>query len=131
MKLTIKLDILKKTDSVYQWEIKYDFKGQEDIRDYELVLVDQKKGIYKIDEKNTIEIDSNYKMGIFTSFYEVMNSFIISTYTKTNDGILFEIIAGDSKNPTVTGNTKFNNEDIPAVKSYLVSGRQKAFLIKQ
>ncbi len=131
MKFIMKLDIIKKTDSIYQWKIIYDAKGKEDIRDYELVLVDREKGIYKIDEKNTIMIDSYYRMGIFTNFFEVMNTLIIISFTKKQNGLLFELIAGDSENPTITGNTKFNDEDIPLVKSYLVNGRQKAFLLKQ
>ena len=131
MNLTMKLDIARKTDSIYQWKITYDYNGKADIRDYELVLVDQKKGIYKIDEKNSIVIDSYYKMEIFTSFFEVMNSFIISTYSKNSDGILFEIIAANGENPTITGDSKFDNEDIPEVKSYVVKGRQKAILLKQ
>ncbi len=130
MKLAMKLDITQKTASIYQWKITYDFKGKEDIRDYELVLVDKAKGIYKIDEKNTIVIDSYYKTDIFISFFEVMDSFIISTYTKTNDGIIFEIIAANGKKSTVTGNSKFKDEDIPEVKSYLVNGRKKAILKK-
>jgi len=51
MNVAMKLDIAKKNDSIYQWKITYDFKGKEDVRDYELVIVDKKKGIYKIDEK--------------------------------------------------------------------------------
>lgn len=130
MKLEMKLDILQKSDSIYQWKITYNFKGKEDIRDYELVIVDRKSGVYKIDEKNTIVIDSYYKTKIFTSFFEVNNSFIISTYTKNKEDIVFEIIAANGKDPTITGNSKFNKEDIPEVKSYLVNGKQKAILKK-
>lgn len=130
MKLNMKLTIAQKTDSIYQWKITYNFKGKEDIRDYELLVVDTAKGVYKIDEKNTIVIDSYFKTGIFTSFFEVMNSFIISTYSKNNENIVFEIIAASGNKPSITGNSKFNNEDIPEVKAYLVNGRQKAILKK-
>jgi hypothetical protein len=130
MKVAMKLDIAKKTDTIYQWKITYDYKGKEDIRDYELVLVDKTKGMYKIDEQNSILIDSYYKSGIFTSFFEVMDSFIIATYTKHNEDIIFEIIAANGKKSTITGNTKFKDEEIPEVKSYLVNGRQKALLKK-
>lgn len=130
IKLPMKLDILQKSDSVYQFKISYDFKGKEDIRDYELKIVDAKSGKYVIDEKNTIVIEAYYKMGILTSFFEVMDSYIISTYTKMNDDLIFEIISADGKNPKSSGNAKFESEDIPEVKSYLVNGRQKAVLIK-
>jgi len=128
MKLTMKLDIAQKTDSIYQWKITYDLKGKEDIRDYELVIIDKKKGIYKIDEKNTIVIDSYYKTEIFTSFFEVMNTFIISTYTKIDMDIVFEIVAADRNRIMISGNSKIKEEDIPEVKTYLVNGRQKAIL---
>jgi len=130
MKLKVKLDIFQKTDSVYQWKMTYIFRGKEDIRDYELIVVDKKKGIYKIDEKNSIVINSYLKSNIFTSFFEVSKSFIISTYTKVNNTIEFEIISGDGKNPVISGNSNVNNEDIPEVKSYFVNGRQKAILKK-
>jgi len=130
MRLPMKLAILQKSDSVYQFKISYDFKGKEDIRDYELKIVDAKSGKYVIDEKNTIEIDAYYKMGILTSFFEVSDSYIISTYTKINEDLIFEIISADGKNTTSSGKTKFESEDIPEVKSYLVNGRQKAVLRK-
>jgi len=130
MRLPMKLAILQKSDSVYQFKISYDFKGKEDIRDYELKIADAKSGKYVIDEKNTIMIDAYYKMGILTSFFEVSDSYIISTYTKMNEDLIFEIISADGKNPTSSGNAKFESEDIPEVKAYLVNGRQKAVLRK-
>ena len=130
MKLPMKLDILQKSDSVFLFKITYDFKGKVDMRDYELKIVDVKSGKYMIDEKNTIEIDAYYKMDILTSFFEVMDSYIISTYTKMNEAIIFEIISSDGKNSTSSGKSKFEAEDIPEVKSYLVNGRHKAVLTK-
>ncbi len=130
MKLPMKLDILQKSDSVYQFKISYEFKGKVDLRDYELKIVDAKSGKYAIDEKNTIEIDAYYKMGRLTSFFEVSDSYNISTYTKINEDLIFEIISADGKNTTSSGKRKFESEDIPEVKSYLVNGRQKAVLRK-
>ena len=131
MKLTIKLDIQKKADSIFQWKMTYDFRGKEDIRDYELKVIDKSKGHYVIDELNTIVIDGYYKSGIFTSFFEVMDSFIISTYAKKNDNTLvFEIISAEGKNSRITGNQSFNGENIPEVKAFNVNGRQKAILKK-
>ncbi|REE79810.1 hypothetical protein BX611_2706 [Lutibacter oceani] len=130
MRVTMQLDIAKKTDSLYQWKITYNLKGKEDIRNYELKVVDVKNGHYIIDEKNSIAIDSYFKTGIFTSFFKVMDSFIVSTYTKKENLIIFEIISADGKNSTSTGNTSYEGETIPEVNSYLVNGRQKAILKK-
>lgn len=131
MNLEMKLNIAKKTDSIYNWTIIYDFKGKEDIRAYELNIIDTKKGHYLIDEKNTIKIDAFYRNKIFTSFFKVMNSYIVATYTKDNDNIVFEIISATDKNTTTTGNSTFKGEEIPEVITYFVNGRQKGVLIKQ
>ncbi len=131
MNVVMQLDINKKTDSIYQWKISYNLKDKEDIRDYDLLLVNTKNGIYKIDEKNTIVIDSYFKSNIFTSFFKVMDTFIVATYTKKEDSIIFEIISADGKNITSTGDSEFEGETIPKVDSYMVNGRQKAILIKQ
>ncbi len=131
MRVTMKLAIKKKSDSIFQWKITYDFKGKEDVRDYVLNLIDAKKGYYVIDEKNTIVIDSYFKTNIFTSFFEVQDSFLVSTYTKKENSIIFEIISADGKKITSSGNKLFEGETIPKVNSYLVNGRQKAVLLKQ
>ncbi len=131
MNLEMKLNIAKKTDSVYNWTITYDFKGKKDIRAYELNIVDTKKGHYIIDEKNTIKIDAFYRNKIFTSFFKVMNSFIVATYTKENDNIVFEIISATGEKTTTTGKSTFEGEEIPEVITYFVNGRQKGVLIKE
>ena len=58
------------------------------------------------------------------------NTYIIATYTKKEDSLFFEIIAGDGEAVTITGKTKKGEEEIPEVISYLVNGRQKAVLNK-
>ena len=131
MQVAMQLNINKKTDSIYQWKITYNLNGKEDIRDYDLKLVNTKKGIYKIDEKNTIVLDAYLKGTIFISFFKVMDSFIVATYAKKEDSIIFEIISVDGKNITSTGDNYFEGETIPKVDSYLVNGRQKAVLYQE
>jgi hypothetical protein len=131
MTANMQLDISKKTDSLYQWIITYNIKGKEDVRSYELQVINSKKGHFLIDEKNSIKIDAFYRNKIFTSFFKVMNSYIVATYTKENDHIIFEIISASDEKTTTTGNTKFKDEDIPEVVTYFVNGRQKAILVKQ
>ncbi|MFD0762547.1 hypothetical protein ACFQZW_10670 [Lutibacter aestuarii] len=131
MRVAMQLAIVKKTDSLYQWKMTYNYRGKEDVRAYELIVKNHSKGHYIIDEKNSILIDGFYKSGIFTSFFKVMNSFIVSTYTKKGDAIIFEIISVNGKSNTKSGNQKIENEEIPEVVSYLVNGRQKAILKKE
>jgi hypothetical protein len=118
-------------DSIYKWNIIYDFKGKRDIRAYKLIVVDPAKGIYKIDEKNSIVIDAYLSNNnVFTSFFKVSGSFIIATYTKEEDILNFEIISAKSVPVSITGNTKQGEEEIPEVSSFPVNGRQKAVLFK-
>jgi len=133
MKAKMNLDIVKTpNDSIFDWTITYEMKGKKNIRAYSLIVVDRSKGHYQIDEKNTIIIDGYlHNTSVFTSFFKVSESYIIATYTKQENEMLFEIIAGKGTPVSTTGNTKQNDKEIPVVYSYLVNGRQKAVLRKE
>ena len=130
-RIDMSLKIQQKTDSLYDWEITYNMNDRKiDVRKYELNIIDKKTGHYLIDEKNTIKIDAFYKNKTLTSFFKVKRSFIIATYSKENENIIFEIIAASSNKPFITGNSTFEGEDIPEVKTFYINGRQKAVLKK-
>jgi len=132
MKVDMKLEILKTAkDSIYDWTLIYDLDGKKDVRAYSLKVVDHQKGHYLIDERNSVIIEGYlHNNNVFTSFFNVSNTYIIATYTKKRDSLFFEIIAGDREAVTITGKTKKGEEEIPEVISYLVNGRQKAVLNK-
>ena len=132
MKVDMKLEILKTAkDSIFDWTLIYDLDGKKDVRAYSLKVVDHQKGHYRIDERNSIIIEGYlHNNNVFTSFFNVSNTYIIATYTKKEDSLFFEIIAGDGEAVTITGKTKKGEEEIPEVISYLVNGRQKAVLNK-
>ncbi len=117
-------------DSVYHWIITYEFKGKEDVRSYELKMIDKEKGHYQIDEKNSIVIDSYYRNETFTSFFEVNKSVIITSHRREGDGIEFEIIASLLDPISTTGNGIIDDEAIPEVISYPIKGRQRCILKK-
>jgi len=132
MKVDMKLEILNTAkDSIFDWTLIYEMNGKKDVRAYSLKVVDRQKGYYQIDERNSIILDGYlHNNNIFTSFFKVSNSYIIATYTKKEESLIFEIIAGDGEGVTISGNTKQAEEEIPEVISYLVNGRQKAVLSK-
>ncbi len=130
MQVDMKLEIAQTTnDSIYHWKMTYLFKGNEDVRDYQLKLVDASKGHYIVDERNSILIDTYYRNGVLTSFFEVEKSFIISEYTKIGEEIHFDIISGINQ-PILSGNSEQKGELIPEVMSFPINGRQEAVLIK-
>jgi len=98
MNVKMELEIRKTAkDSVYSWVITYHLKNKMDIRTYSLKVVDTQKGMFKIDENNSIVIDAHLRHNTFTSFFEVQNNVIIATYTKEEDIIIFEIISAKFK----------------------------------
>lgn len=128
IKVKMQLDINTITkDSIFEWKITYDFKGEKDTRAYEIRLQDREKGHYVINEKNSIFLDGYLNLNILTFFYNVMDSFIITEYTFNKDNtITFDLISSMDQ-PNISGK---GEEDIPQVLSYPVNGRQKAKLIK-
>lgn len=131
MKIKMHLDIQSTAkDSIFIWKLTYQTDTMNDVREYELHIVDKDKGHYQIDEKNSIVLDAYFRNDTFTSFFGLIDSFIIASYTKTAKDLVFEIIAAKSKPVTTTGNTQQGDEDIPEVNSYLVNGRQRAVLKK-
>lgn len=130
MKIDMKISIQPTAEeSVYQWKMTYIFKGNEDVRDYKLKVVDAKKGHFVIDENNSILIDSYFRNGILTSLFKVEDSFILSEYAKVDENLEFNLIAATDLAKS-SGNQKINEETIPEVLSYPVNGRQKAILFK-
>ena len=133
MKVYMELNISStKKDSVYNWTIIYDLKGKKDIRAYELIVVNREKGLYRIDEKNSIVIEAYLRNNrVLTSFFKVSESFIIATYTKENNNLIFEIISAKSDPASITGNTKSGEEEIQEITTFPINGRQKAIMEKK
>lgn len=121
-----------KTDTLgtYGWYLIY---GDEETgtRKYYLKTIDENKGHYLVDEKNSIFLNSYLIGNKMISTFEVMNSLITSIYTLMQDGsMLFEIIYGSTAEVNKTGNTEIADEKIPEVLSYTTQGYQKALLTK-
>ena len=129
--LTMELHILPMDSSDnYTWNIIYGEDKKEGLRSYELVTIDKEKGFYLIDEKNSIKIETYLVANKFTSVFEVSGSLIIVTVQKEGDHLIYEIIGGKSKPVSVTGDTIFNGEEIPIVKTFPINNIQRAILTR-
>lgn len=112
----------------YTWGIIYGSKDH-DWRPYELVPVDTGKGVWKIDEKNTILMESYLIGPKFLCWFVVEGSRILCTYEKTGpDELIFEVLAGKEIAVSSTGKNTFNGEEIPEVITFPLSGFQRAVL---
>lgn len=117
---------IKTTDStnVWKWIIVYGEGDKRQERKYELIAKDLEKGIYVIDEKNSIILDAFYANNTLISQFEVQNNLITSTYQKSGDIIYFQNLASKTKEPNKTG----GKNDIPEVISYPVTSIHRAKL---
>ena len=115
----------------YTFGLVYGSKEQ-DWRPYELVPVAPEKGQWKVDEKNSIAMESYLYGPKLLCWFVVQGSRILCTYEKTGDDtMVFEVMSGQEKEVSSTGNTKQGEEDIPEVKTYPFSVFQRAVLRRQ
>jgi hypothetical protein len=105
---------------------------EKDWRPYELVPVDPKKGIWKVDEKNSIAMESYLYGPKLLCWFTVQGNRILCTYEKrTATEMLFEVYSGKETAISTTGNSKQGDEDIPEVKTYPFGVFQRAILHKK
>lgn len=119
------------TDSinVNTWTLTY---GEDTIvgkRDYVLRPVDISKGHWVVDEKNSIFLDGYVFDNTFTHVFAVMNNLLTTRMTiESNNTMTFEVMVSQDKPIRNSGNGKHNGEDIPEVKSYVITAYQRANL---
>jgi hypothetical protein len=118
------------TVGAYSWGMMYVSKNK-DWRPYELIPVDASKGHWKIDEKNSIVMESYLFGQKFLCEFTVEGSRILCTYEKIDDKtMVFEVMAGKDTFVSTTGNTMQGTEKISEVKTFPFSGFQRAILMR-
>lgn len=105
---------------------------EKDWRPYEIVPVKPEVGLWKLDEKNSIVMESYLTGPKLLCLFTVEGVRIMCSYEKTGeDTMVFEVISGAEAAVSTTGNTKQGEEDIPEVKSFPCTGFQRALLKRQ
>ena len=97
----------------YTWTLIYGDDKEAGKRPYELVTIDAEKGVYKIDEKNSIELEGYFFQDKFFSRFEVMGSLLLSTQQLVGETLVFEIIVGSIAPINVTGGEVVAGDTIP------------------
>jgi hypothetical protein len=118
------------TEGRYSFGLIYGSKDQ-DWRPYELVPVSPERGIWKVDEKNSIVMECFLYGPKLACWFVVQNSRVLCTYEKLDENsMVFEVISGAETAMSTTGNTKVGEEEIPEVKTFPVAVFQRARLVK-
>jgi len=116
----------------YTWTIFYGKDKVAGKRDYEIVPTDTLKGIYSIDEKNSIAMEGYLLGGKYFQRFEVMGNLLLTATEKVSETeIIWEIISGKLEAVSSTGKQEIEGEEIPEVRTYPVSVLQRARLILQ
>lgn len=118
------------TEGRYTFGLVYGSK-EKDWRPYELVPVNPDFGLWQVDEKNGIVMESYLLGPKLLCWFVVNNNRILCTYEKNGDTMYFEVLSGIEAAISTTGNTKQGEEEIPEVKTYPFSVFQRAVLLKK
>lgn len=110
----------------WSWTIIYDGAQGRQERPYTLVAKDPAKGLYEIDEHNSIVLPATLVGDALVSPFDVGGNLLVTSYTLTRDPetINFRIFVVASEKPAVTG----GKEGVPEVRGYPVSSGQWATL---
>jgi hypothetical protein len=104
----------------------------KDWRPYEIVPVKPELGEWRVDEKNSISMESYLYGPKLLCWFVVENNRILCSYEKVDaQTMIFEVLAGAEKIKSTTGDTMQGTEKIPPVYTYPVSAFQRATLKKQ
>lgn len=112
----------------YTFGLVYGSKDQ-DWRPYELVPMASDRGLWRVDEKNSIVMESFFYGPKLLCWFTVQNSRILCTYEKTDENtMIFEVYSGVEAAVSTTGKTRHEGEDIPEVRTFPFSVFQRAVL---
>lgn len=113
----------------YFWGLAYGSRD-EDWRPYELVPVDPSKGLWQVDEKNGIAMESWFIAGRLLCWFVVSGNRILFTYEKTGpDTLVVEVLTGKESAHSTTKNIPTEAEpEVYEVNTYPFSVFQRAVL---
>lgn len=111
-------------DSVYAYTLTYHGSKGDDVRAYEIRVLDRQRGLYEVDEKNSIRLPETLLGNKLISLFSVEGSSLLISLELHADEIIFEVYSWPEKN----GQTGGGNDDTPEVKTYMANGYQRAVL---
>ncbi len=119
------------TSENHTFHIIYGEDKVEGLRPYELVTVNPDKGMYAIDEKNSIQMEAYLIDNTLLQRFDVEGTMLLTSTEKRGDKLVWSIISGPLKVMSTTGNETVDDEEIPEVKAYPLVVMQKAILTKK
>ncbi len=112
----------------FTFTIVYDDGLELSKREYELIVVNKKQGLFLVDEKNSIMIESYFMGGKWFQRFEVAGSMLICTIEQQGNNLVWEISSGKSEKISTSGDT--NIDGILEVNTYPFGVYQRSVLTK-
>jgi hypothetical protein len=106
---------------------------EKDWRPYELVPIDTSKGIWAVDEKNTIQMESYLRGPKFMCWFVVQGNRVLCSYELIDAQTLsFEVISGKETEVSKSGGVirALEQDTIPSVGTFPIGVFQRAILKK-
>ncbi len=115
-------------EGYFPWTVIYDNK---DVRRYGLEVINTDRGLYRINEYNSIELDAYLIDRHFISRFSVMQNDLIIDYEHVGDAIIAQFFITNVDHQNITGGEIIGQDTIPKVKTYPIQVYQKAILKKK
>lgn len=115
MQLTIQATDI---DSVYTYQLQYGEGSGADVRNYQLNILDQEKGTFEIDEKNSIVLPVQLFHNKLISTFVVEGNMIQFIYNLFDDRIQVEVFSGPHDPATFTG-AELNAPTVSLLKTHI------------
>lgn len=123
---TINMELhIQKTADPNRWEWRIVYDGQP--RNYELIVIDRRRGIYTIDEKNSIMLSSFLVNDTLNVHFGAQFGYLLITYTIDGNDILFSTTISNAAPYQTTG----GQGQVPVVHSFEIREQQQARLTKK
>ncbi len=127
--MQLKIKSIDNTED-YAFTIIYGLDIEKGTRSYVLKTIDVSKGLYAIDEQNSIVIEAYLLGEKLVQRFEVMGNLLETFIEKRADTLVWEIFSGKNEAASITGDTVHDGEDIPRVKTFPMAVYQKCILEK-
>ena len=121
-------------DSSWDYTLIYDRPNAEqlDQRNYTLIVVDESKGHYAIDEHNSILLDGYLYGNCFYSPFGGMNTELVMRVCREGPQELsYEITSAHAEPTRVSGGEVIGNDTIISINSYEIFNLMRARLLLQ
>ena len=94
-------------------------------------VINADKGLYKINEYNSIELDAHLIENHFISRFNLLKNDLIIDYEHVGEAIIAQFYISGKNKANTTGGEVIGDAAIPAVDTYSILVYQKAVLRKK